>query len=44
MNEGDSMDSFPTKIKDLKERFISVDEIFPDCPLVQIVLNDLPHL
>ena len=27
MNEGDSMDSFLTKIKDLKEQLISTDEV-----------------
>ena len=30
MNEGDSMDNFLTKIKDLKEQLIVADEILPD--------------
>jgi len=34
MNEGDSMDSFLTKIKDLKEQLIATDEILPDSTLV----------
>ena len=42
MNEGDSMDSFLTKIKDLKEQLIAADEILPDSTLVQTVLNGLP--
>jgi transposase InsO family protein len=42
MNEGDSMDSFLTKIKDLKEQLISADEVIPDSSLVQTVLNGLP--
>ena len=42
MNEGDSMDSFLTKIKDLKEQLIAVDEILPNSSLVQTVLNGLP--
>ena len=41
MNEGDSMDSFLTKIKDLKEQLISVDEIIPYSSLVQTVRNGL---
>jgi inosine/xanthosine triphosphate pyrophosphatase family protein len=43
MNEGDSMDSFLTKIKDLKEQLISADEVIPDSSLVQTVLNGLPN-
>ena len=42
MNEGDSMDNFLTKIKDLKEQLISTDEMIPDSSLVQTVLNGLP--
>ena len=42
MNEGDSMDSFLRKIKDLKKRLISADEMIPDSSLVQTVLNGLP--
>ena len=34
MNEGDSMDSFLTKIKDLKEQLVCVDEIIPNSSLV----------
>ena len=43
MNEGDSMDSFLTKIKDLKEQLIAADEILPDSSLMQTVLNGLPN-
>ena len=39
MNEGYSMDSFLTKIKDLKEQLISTDEVIPDSSLVQTLLN-----
>ena len=42
MNEGDSMDSFLTKVKDLKEQLISADEVLSDNSLVQTVLNGLP--
>ena len=42
MNEGDSMDNFLTKIKDLKEQLIAADEILPDSSLVQTLLNGLP--
>ena len=42
MNEGDSMDNFLTKIKDLKEQLIAADEVLSDSSLVQIVLNGLP--
>ena len=42
MNEGDSVDIFLTKIKDLKEQLISADEVLPDSSLVQTVLNGLP--
>ena len=42
MNEGDSMDNFLTKIKDLKEQLISADEMIPDSSLVQTVLNGIP--
>jgi len=42
MNEGDPMDSFLTKIKDLKEQLIAADEILPDSTLVQTILNGLP--
>ena len=42
MNEGDSMDSFLTKIKDFKEQLISADEVLSDSSLVQTVLNGLP--
>ena len=41
MNEGDSMDSFLTKIKDFKEQLISADEVLSDSSLVQTVLNGL---
>ena len=41
MNEGDSMDSFLTKIKDLKEQLIFADEVLSDSSLVQTVLNGL---
>ena len=34
MNEGDSMDSFLTKIKDFKEQLISADEVLSDSSLV----------
>ena len=44
MNEGDSMDNFLTKIKDLKEQLIAADEILPDSSLVQTLLNGLPDL
>ena len=44
MNEGDSMDNFLTKIKDLKEQLIAADEILPDNSLVQTVLNGLLDL
>ena len=30
MNEGDSMDNFLTRIKDLKEQLVSIDEIIPN--------------
>ena len=45
MNEGDPMDSFLTKIKDLKEQLIAANQILsaPDSTLVQIVLNGLPY-
>ena len=42
MNEGDSMDSFFTKVKDLKEQLIVVDEVLQDSTLVQSILNGLP--
>ena len=42
MNEGDSMDSFLTKIKDFKEQLISADEVLSDSSLVQTVLHGLP--
>ena len=42
MNEGDSMDSFLTKVKDLKEQLIAADEVLSDSSLVQTVLNGLP--
>ena len=42
MNEGDSMDSFLTKVKDLKEQLIAADEVLQDSILVQSVLNGLP--
>ena len=41
MNEGDSMDTFLTKIKDFKEQLISADEVLSDSSLVQTVLNGL---
>lgn len=45
MNEGDPMDSFLTKIKDLKEQLIAIDEILPDivhlCRLFLMVLQIL---
>ena len=43
MNEGDSMDTFLTKIKDFKEQLISADEVLSDSSLVQTVLNGLPN-
>ena len=42
MNEGDSMDNFLVKIKDLKEQLAAVEEIIPDSSLVQTVLDGLP--
>ena len=42
MNEGDSMDNFLTKVKDLKEQLIAADEVLQDSTLVQSVLNGLP--
>ena len=42
MNEGDSMDSFLTKVKDLKEQLIAAHEVLSDSSLVQTVLNGLP--
>ena len=42
MNEGDTVDSFLIKIKDLKEQLISADAMIPDSSLVQTVLNGLP--
>ena len=42
LNEGDSMDNFLTKIKDLREQLIAADEDVLDSSLVQIVLNGLP--
>ena len=41
MEEGDSMDTFITEIKDLKEQLIVVGEELPDSSLVNIVLNAL---
>ena len=41
MNEGDSMNTFLTKIKDFKEQLISADEVLCDSSLVQTVLNGL---
>ena len=40
MNEGDSMGSFLTKIKDL-EQLIVADEVLIDNSLVQTILNGL---
>ena len=34
MNEGDSMETFLTKIKDFKEQLISADEVLSDSSLV----------
>ena len=42
MNEGDSMDTFLTKIKDLKEQLIFEDEVLSGSLLLQTVLNGLP--
>ena len=42
MNEGDSMDNFLTKVKDLKEQLIFADEVLSDNSLLQTVLNGLP--
>ena len=42
MNEGESMEFFLTKIKDLKEQLIAIDEILIDSSLVQTILNGLP--
>jgi len=41
MNEGDPMDNFLTKIKDLRSSS-TIDEILPDSTLMQTVLNGLP--
>ena len=41
MNEGDSMDNFLTKVKDLKEQLIAANELLQDSTLVQSVLNGL---
>ena len=41
MNEGDSMDAFLTKNKDLNEQLVSADEIIADSSLVQTVLDGL---
>lgn len=42
MNEGDSMEIFLVKIKDLKKQLAAVEEIIPDSSLVQILLDGLP--
>ena len=43
INEGNSLDNFLTKIKDLKEQLIAADEVLSDSSLVQTVLNGLPN-
>ena len=42
MNEGDSMNVFLTKIKDLNKQPISANEVIADSSLVQTVLDGLP--
>ena len=42
MNEGDSMDTFLTKVKDFKEQLIYAHEVLSDSSLAQTVLNGLP--
>ena len=42
MQGGDSMDTFLTEIKDLKEQLIAVGEVISDGSLVQTVLDGLP--
>ena len=42
MSEGDSINNFLTKIKDIKEIFDSVDEINHESALVSIIVNTLP--
>ena len=42
MSEGEPMDAFLTRIKDLQEQIITIDEIIPDASLTLIVLRGLP--
>ena len=42
MEEGDSMDTFITEIKDLKEKLIAMGEVISDGSLVRTVLDGLP--
>jgi len=35
------MDEFLTKIKDFREQFASIDEVYPNSSLVPLVLNAL---
>ena len=43
MNEGDSMDTFLTKTKDLKDYLIVVDEVLSNKSLMETILNGLPN-
>ena len=44
MNEGDSMDSFLTKVKDLKEQLIAADEVLSDSSLATMVCQILTRV
>lgn len=44
MLDGDSMDDYLTKVKDLREQLVSVDEIIPDASLVSTVLQAIPDM
>ncbi|MCO5551694.1 hypothetical protein L7F22_005198 [Adiantum nelumboides] len=42
MSEGESMDAFLTRIKDLREQVINIDEIISDASLTSTILCGLP--
>jgi len=42
MDEGDSMQDHLTKIQDLREQLLNIDEIISDAEMVTTVLNSLP--
>ena len=42
MSEGEPTDAFLTRIKDLREQLINIDEIIPDASLTSTVLCGLP--